>query len=212
MLRLAVALLWLVLVTSVAHAQKRIALLIGNQAYKPGVGALANPLNDIRIVGDALKAVGFELLKPTQNARRADMLRAIHELATRLKEAGPDAVGFLYYSGHGIASAGENYLIPVDVEEPSTVELSVQGVKHSEVLAILRNEAPNAAHYLVLDAATRCRACAGPRGSFRSGSRAGCWSRSRRSRARRRRIVATAAGRMRRRWRPSWSGPGRTTC
>ena len=29
--------------------------------------------------------------------------------------------------------------------------LSVQGVKQSEVLAILRGEAPNAAHYLVLD-------------------------------------------------------------
>jgi formylglycine-generating enzyme required for sulfatase activity len=92
------------------------------------------------------------VLKPTQNATRAAMLRAILEFAAKLKAAGPDAVGFLYYSGHGIASAGENYLIPVDVEEPSTVELSVQGVKHSEVLAILRGEAPNAAHYLVLDA------------------------------------------------------------
>jgi uncharacterized caspase-like protein len=61
-------------------------------------------------------------------------------------------VGFLYYSGHGIASEGENYLIPVDVAEPSTVELNVQGVKQSDVLSILRNEAPNAAHYLVLDA------------------------------------------------------------
>ena len=61
-------------------------------------------------------------------------------------------MGFLYYSGHGIASAGENYLIPTDVDEPSTVSLSVQGVKQSEVLAILRGEAPNAAHYLVLDA------------------------------------------------------------
>jgi uncharacterized caspase-like protein len=58
----------------------------------------------------------------------------------------------LYYTGHGIASAGENYLIPVDIELPSTIQLSVHGVKHSEVLVILRGEAPNAAHYLVLDA------------------------------------------------------------
>jgi Caspase domain len=80
------------------------------------------------------------------------MLRAIIEFASKLKSAGSNAVGFLYYSGHGIAAAGENYLIPVDVDEPSTSELSVQGVKQSEVLAILRGEAPNAAHYLVLDA------------------------------------------------------------
>jgi uncharacterized caspase-like protein len=52
-----------------------------------------------------------------------------------LKVAGPDAVSFPYYSGHGIAPAGENYLIPVDIDEPSTVPLSIQGVKQSEVLA-----------------------------------------------------------------------------
>ena len=156
MVRVAIALgtLLIVCLPSAAWAQgeKRIALLIGNQSYKPGVGALVNPLNDTRVVGEALKAVGFEVLKPTHNANRAAMLRAIHDFAGKLKGAGSGAVGFLYYSGHGIASLGENYLIPVDVEEPSTVELNVQGVKHSEVLAILRNEAPNAAHYLVLDA------------------------------------------------------------
>ena len=162
MMRVAITLLVLLLVPSVALAEKRIALLIGNKDYKAGVGALVNPLNDVRVVADALRAVGFEVLTPVQNARRADMLLAVHDFSTRLKAAGPDAVGFLYYSGHGIASAGENYLIPVDVDEPSTRLLSVQGVKQSEVLAILRSEAPNAAHYLVLDA---CRnALQGARG------------------------------------------------
>ena len=134
------------------HAEKRIALLIGNKDCRPGVGALVNPLNDIRVVGDALQSTGFELDKPIQNGTRADILSAVHRFAGKLKEAGPDAVGFIYYSGHGIASAGENYLIPVDVDEPSTLQLSVQGVKQSEVLAILRDGAPNAATYLVLDA------------------------------------------------------------
>ena len=137
---------------ALAQAEKRIALLIGNKDYKPGVGALVNPHNDVRIVGEALKVVGFEVLRVVHNARRNEMLLAVHDFAANLKAAGPDAVGLLYYSGHGIASAGENYLIPVDVDEPSTRLLSVQGVRQSEVLATLRNEAPNAAHYLVLDA------------------------------------------------------------
>ena len=48
------------------HAQeKRTALLIGNKDYKAGIGALTKPLNDIRIVGEALKAVGFEVRKPS---------------------------------------------------------------------------------------------------------------------------------------------------
>src|SRR5262245_15334337 len=72
------------------------------------------------------------------------MLVAIYAFAAKLKAAGPDAVGFLYYAGHGIASAGENYLIPTDG--------SVEGDKQSEVLTILRDDAPDAAHYLVLEA------------------------------------------------------------
>jgi formylglycine-generating enzyme required for sulfatase activity len=149
------AILWALLLSLIgvpAHAEKRIALVIGNKDYKSGVGALANPLNDIRVVGDALKSVGFDVLKPVENATRNEMLSAIYGLASALKDAGPDAVGFLYYSGHGLASAGENYLVPIDLTEPSTLQLSIQGVRQSEVLEILRREAPNAAHYLVLDA------------------------------------------------------------
>ena len=46
-------------VAAFAQTEKRVALLIGNKDCKPGVGALTNPLNDIRVVGDALKSVGF---------------------------------------------------------------------------------------------------------------------------------------------------------
>ena len=52
-----VAFLLFLLPTAVfAQAEKRIALLIGNKDYKVGVGSLTNPLNDIRIVGDALRS------------------------------------------------------------------------------------------------------------------------------------------------------------
>jgi hypothetical protein len=151
--RLLVVIFALVLLAwSPAHAEKRVALVIGNKDYKASVGPLTNPLNDIRLVSNALRSVGFEVLKPVENGTREEILRRVYEFASVLKNAGPDAVGFLYYSGHGVASAGENYLIPVDIAEPSTEQLRIQGVKQSEILAILRDEAPNAAHYLVLDA------------------------------------------------------------
>jgi Caspase domain len=150
-MRVAALLLMFVLPSS-AEAEQRIALLIGNKDYKASVGALVNPLNDVRIVGAALAKVGFEVLGPIQNARRADILIAVNAFAARLKAAGPDAIGFVYYSGHGMAAEGENYLIPVDIDEPSPEQLRVHGVKQSEILSTLRYEAPNAAHYLVLDA------------------------------------------------------------
>jgi len=44
-----------------ARAEKRIALLIGNQAYNPRVGSLKNPHTDVEIVGASLKLLGFEV-------------------------------------------------------------------------------------------------------------------------------------------------------
>jgi uncharacterized caspase-like protein len=89
------AILWALLLSLIAvpaYAEKRIALVIGNKDYKSGVGALTNPLNDIRVVGDALRSVGFEVLKPVENATRNDMLRAINAFASALRSAGSDAV------------------------------------------------------------------------------------------------------------------------
>ena len=42
-----------------AQAEKRIALVIGNQRYSAKVGPLSNPHSDVLLVGAALKAVGF---------------------------------------------------------------------------------------------------------------------------------------------------------
>jgi formylglycine-generating enzyme required for sulfatase activity len=142
----------LIVLASPTLAAKRIALLIGNQDYKRGVGKLVNPLKDVRIVGDALRSVGFDVLEPVKNGTRVDILDAIQRYTDKLKDAGPDAIGFVYYSGHGIASKGANYLIPVEVERPSSRQLRAYGLKQSEILAILRKDASNAAHYVVIDA------------------------------------------------------------
>jgi hypothetical protein len=58
--RAVIVLVLLALLPSVAHAEGRFALLIGNQSYDPSVGVLKNPHNDIAVVGDALAKQGFE--------------------------------------------------------------------------------------------------------------------------------------------------------
>jgi len=137
-----------------AYAQeKRIALVIGNQAYDDTVGVLKNPHNDIAMVAAALKTQGFEVLPPLKDARRTALLGAVRELAARLRVAGPGAIGFLYYSGHG---AGEkdtsiNYLIPVDAKEPGSPAFWDDSVKLDDVLKLL-DGAPNAVKFVVFDA------------------------------------------------------------
>jgi uncharacterized caspase-like protein len=121
MLRAVIALLVL-LVPSIAQAEARIALLIGNQGYNASVGTLKNPFNDIAMVGDALSKQGFEILPPIKDAKRSGMLGGVRDLVRRLNAAGAGAIGFIYYSGHGAAEkdTNTNYLIPVDASAPGT--------------------------------------------------------------------------------------------
>jgi formylglycine-generating enzyme required for sulfatase activity len=131
---------------------KRIALLIGNQGYSDAVGPLKNPHNDMVVVGRALNDVGFTLQEPVKDGTRDDMLFAVHELAAALRKVGRGAIGFLYYTGHGIAVGGDNVLIPKNARGTSDAELNVRGVKLAEILDILKRDAPDAVHFVVLDA------------------------------------------------------------
>jgi hypothetical protein len=135
-----------------AQAEKRIALLIGNQGYADTVGPLQNPHKDIALVGRALTDVGFNVLDPLKDATRDDMLFGVHELAVKLRQAGPGAVGFLYYTGHGVSVGVDNVLVPKNVRNTTDAELDVRGVKLGEILDILKREAPDAVHFVVLDA------------------------------------------------------------
>lgn len=131
----------------------KLALLIANQGYSKSVGPLVNPHNDIELVGNALRAIGFEVLTPVKEARRAQMLAAVSAFTTRLRAAGSGAIGFVYYSGHGAADAdtGTNYLIPIDASEPGTATFWHEALKLDDVLKEL-DRARAAAKFVVVDA------------------------------------------------------------
>lgn len=155
------------IVTSAAaptFAAERFALVIGNQTYNANVGPLANPHNDITVVGKALTDVGFTLLPPRRDATRDEVLFAVYELASEVRTAGREAVSFLYYAGHGVAVGGENVLIPTNAENTTDAMLSVRGVRLGEILDILKREAPDAVHFVVLDACRNIRGRRGDRG------------------------------------------------
>jgi Caspase domain len=132
---------------------KRIALLIGNQAYDASVGVLKNPHNDIAMVAKALSGQNFEVLPPVKDARRSTILGAVRDFAGRLRAAGPGAVGFFYYSGHGAAEkdTNVNYLIPVDAKDPGTATFWDESVKLDDVMRIL-DQASGAVKFVVFDA------------------------------------------------------------
>ena len=83
--------------------------MIGNSAYK--VSPLKNPANDARAVGEALKAMGFDVTLAL-DLPRAEMLAAARRYTEALATAKP--VGLFYFAGHGLQLAWRNYLLPVD--------------------------------------------------------------------------------------------------
>ena len=82
LLRAAIAVLLLALVPSVARADKRVALVIGNSAYKYA-GALDNPKNDATDMAAALKKLGFQVIDGF-DLDKAAFDRKVRDFADRL--------------------------------------------------------------------------------------------------------------------------------
>ncbi|WP_245316803.1 caspase family protein, partial [Bradyrhizobium manausense] len=95
---------------SALAAEKRVALVIGNSAYK-SAPRLTNPVNDATLLGGMFKTAGFDNVDVRLDLNAADMRRALREFASRTRDAD---VAVIYYAGHGIELDGTNYLIPTD--------------------------------------------------------------------------------------------------
>jgi uncharacterized caspase-like protein len=93
-----------------ASAANRVALVIGNSAYK-NAALLSNPVNDAQIVEATLKNAGFDVVQTRLDLQAAEMRRTLRDFADQSRDAD---VAVVYYAGHGIEIEGTNYLIPVD--------------------------------------------------------------------------------------------------
>ena len=102
-----------------AFAEKRVALVIGNGAYKDA--PLANPARDAKAIADLLKKAGFEVVQARTDVGNLDFKRALQEFEDIAEEAD---IAVVFYAGHAIEIGGENYMIPVDakLEKAKVVE------------------------------------------------------------------------------------------
>jgi hypothetical protein len=111
-----------------AHAEKRVALVIGNNDYR-NVPKLQKAVNDARTMGDTLKQLGFTVMVAENQTRQAfsETLLAFD------KAVGPGDTAFFFYAGHGFEIAGQNFLLPTDV--PAASEGQEELVRDASVLA-----------------------------------------------------------------------------
>ncbi|MGJ4939859.1 caspase family protein [Bradyrhizobium sp. HKCCYLS1011] len=93
-------------------ATDRVALVIGNAKYPDADVPLKEPVNDARDVADELKRDGFSV-DILENASGEAMRRALERLYGKVK---PGTVALVFFSGYGIQSNRQSYLMPVDAQ------------------------------------------------------------------------------------------------
>jgi hypothetical protein len=93
-------------------ASDRYALVIGNAKYPDAEAPLKEPINDARDVADELKRDGFNV-DVGENLTGEQMRRAFDRLYGKLK---PGSVALVFFSGFGVQSSRQSYMIPVDAQ------------------------------------------------------------------------------------------------
>lgn len=128
-----------------AAAETRVALVIGNAAYR-SFKPLLNPANDAADVAAALKARGFDVIQGS-DLDLAGMRRVVERFAASARAAD---LSLFYYAGHGFQVDGRNYLIPVDAAIRSRADIDRQALDLAAVTAGLEGGRGN--HLVFLDA------------------------------------------------------------
>jgi uncharacterized caspase-like protein len=115
-----VSLICMLFTADAAKADRRVAFVVGNGTYK-NVAQLPNPPIDAKAMASVLRNVGFEVVEGT-NLTRDKMTEKLLDFGK--KAQGADVAVF-FYAGHGIAIAGTNYLLPIDADIKSEMDVKL---------------------------------------------------------------------------------------
>jgi hypothetical protein len=130
-----IGLTWLALFCALvpAHAEKRVALVVGNGAYRHA-DRLGNPVSDARAMRDVLAALHFEVTYGEDLDQKA-LRQKIGQFAGGVEGAD---VALVYFAGHGATFGDTPYVVPVDAEFVSLAEMPAELVAVEELIGELR--------------------------------------------------------------------------
>ncbi len=128
LLRVILAAIIIVVSASLAHAERRVALVFGADRYET-IRPLNNAVNDARAIEGALIALDFEVFSESNRSLKR-MRRALRDFSEDAKGAD---VAFVFFAGHGIEIAGQNMLLPTDANAASLEALKNTGLPLNEL-------------------------------------------------------------------------------
>lgn len=128
-----------------ARAETRVALVIGNSAYQHTT-PLTHPAGDARAVGAALRRLGFTVVEG-RDLTRTRFAETLADFSAHLQNTD---TALVFYAGHSLQLGEENWLIPVDAQVSSDLDLELNAIPLSAVLRTLEKSAR--VRLIILDA------------------------------------------------------------
>jgi TRAP-type mannitol/chloroaromatic compound transport system substrate-binding protein/uncharacterized caspase-like protein len=128
-----------------AHAEKRVALVIGNGSYAHA-GRLANPVNDANDIAAFLKTLQFDVVLG-HDLPHDGMRRVLRDFRARADQA---QIALFFYAGHGMQVGGTNVLIPVDAKLEDELDIEPQTMRLDAVMTEMERAA--SVNIVLLDA------------------------------------------------------------
>jgi uncharacterized caspase-like protein len=129
---------------ALGKAARSVGLVIGNAQYSDDEVPVRRALEDARAVADEMRAHDFDVTL-AENLTKQGMLDAFSSFVSKVE---PDATAFILFTGYGIQSDRQTYLIPVNADIWQEADVRRDGVAIETLLADL--DANGAANKLVV--------------------------------------------------------------
>src|SRR3954468_4810923 len=130
---------------SAAHAERRVALVVGNSAYS-NAASLRNPRNDASDMAETLKKIGFEV-ELGLDLDQQNFAVTIEKFARALDGAD---VGLFFYAGHGLQLNDKNYLVSINAKLENEFLMSSETIDLTSIVRLM--ESKTAVNLVFLDA------------------------------------------------------------
>ena len=152
----------LTLPSVVNSSQSRVALVIGNGAYKEG--PLRNPVNDARILKNVLMRAGFQV-SLLENGNKRQMIEAVKDFGKKLRKSD---VALFYFSGHGSQYMDRNWIFPIGIDIGRAQDLEFETVSAQRILREMEGGTNKRVNIVIIDACRKTPTFQGYRSASKS--------------------------------------------
>ncbi|HEV7346859.1 caspase family protein [Telluribacter sp.] len=133
-------------VAAETSAQKRVALIIANEAYQKY--PLKNSINDGQAIRERLEKLGFTVTLH-ENQGRKDLKKTVDTFTNSLTDK---SISLFFYAGHGLMVNGVNYIQPVDTDPTAEADVEFECFPLRQLIARMEETNPSGSNLVFWDA------------------------------------------------------------